>query len=252
MTNRDVIVDAFDALFRARDPDALDRFVAEDYVQHSVDVADGRDGLRALLESLPEGATFELHRVFEDGDLVVSHGTFRGFGAEDFVAFDIHRMRDGKAVEHWSAEQPLVTETASGHSQTDGPTEVTRPEQTEQSRSVVDRFVQRVLVEHDFAAVPEFFDDDRYVQHNPLVRDGVSGLGQAFVELGRQGRAVAYTKRHMLLAAGEFVLSVAEGTSGDRPTVYYDLFRVEDGKLAEHWDVVAEKPSELPHGNGLF
>ncbi|MFH5823971.1 nuclear transport factor 2 family protein [Georgenia sp. AZ-5] len=252
MTNREVIVEAFDALFRARDAAALDRYIDEGYVQHSADVADGREGLRELLDALPQDATFELHRVVEDGDLVVSHGTFRGFGPEDLVGFDIHRMRDGRAVEHWSVEQPVVAETASGHSQTDGPTEVTQPERTEESRALVDRFVQKVLVEHDFASVPEFFDDDRFVQHNPIVRDGVSGLGQAFVELGRQGRSVTYTRRHMLVAEGEFVLSVAEGTFGDRPTVFYDLFRVEDGKIAEHWDVVADKPADLPHGNGLF
>ncbi|MFD1504617.1 hypothetical protein FE374_12615 [Georgenia yuyongxinii] len=252
MSDRDVIRDAFDTLFGSHDASAVDRFVAADYVQHAADVPDGREGLRSLVSAVPAGSSFEVHRIFEDGDLVASHGTLRGVGPDDVVAFDIHRMRDGKAVEHWSVEQPVVASTASGRSQTDGPTQVTRPEATEESRALVDRFVQTVLVEGSLSAVPEFFDGDSYTQHNPLVRDGVSGLGEAFLELTKQGKAVVYTRRHMLIAEGEFVLSVAEGSVGGRPTAFYDLFRVADGKIAEHWDVVAEIPAELAHDNGMF
>ncbi|WP_448072845.1 nuclear transport factor 2 family protein [Georgenia yuyongxinii] len=252
MTNRDIIMDAFDSLFGARDASVVDRYVGADYIQHTAEVPDGREGLRSLVAEVPEDSSFEIHRIFEDGDLVASHGTFRGLGPHDVVAFDIHRMRDGKAVEHWSVEQPLVARTASGHSQTDGPTQVTRPETTEESRALVDRFVQTVLVEGNLSAVPDFLDGEDYIQHNPLIRDGAGALGQAFAELARQGNAVVLTKRHMLIAEGEFVLSVAEGTFGDRPTAYYDLFRVQDGKIAEHWDVVADIPAELAHGNGMF
>lgn len=43
-----------------------------------------------------------------------------------------------------------------------------------------------------------------------------------------------------------------EGVLHGVPTVFYDLFRVENDKLAEHWDIVFAKPDSLPHSNGLF
>ncbi len=57
---------------------------------------------------------------------------------------------------------------------------------------------------------------------------------------------------HHIVADGEFVFTQGEGILRGVPTAFYDLFRVEDGKLAEHWDVVFAKPDTLSHGNGLF
>ncbi len=59
---------------------------------------------------------------------------------------------------------------------------------------------------------------------------------------------------YQVLAQGNFVLAVSEGTFGGAPTSYYDLWRVENGKIAEHWDVmetIAEK-SAWQNQNGKF
>ncbi|MFD9037589.1 hypothetical protein ACFU6M_09755 [Streptomyces bottropensis] len=56
---------------------------------------------------------------------------------------------------------------------------------------------------------------------------------------------------HRIVAEGEFVLTQSEGEFGV-PVAYYDLFRVADGKIVEHWDVIAPIADELPHANGLF
>ena len=55
-----------------------------------------------------------------------------------------------------------------------------------------------------------------------------------------------------LIADGEFVFTQGEGVLHKQPTVFYDIFRVEQGRLAEPWDVVYPKPEQLPHDNGLF
>jgi len=59
-------------------------------------------------------------------------------------------------------------------------------------------------------------------------------------------------KVHRIIAEGEFVFTQGEGLLREEPTAFYDLFRVENDRLAEHWDVVFTKPAELAHGNGLF
>ena len=68
--------------------------------------------------------------------------------------------------------------------------------------------------------------------------DGVSGLNAALAALAEQGIQMVYDQTHMVLAQGNFVLAVSEGTYGGAPTSYYDLWRVENGKIADHWDVM--------------
>ena len=95
---------------------------------------------------------------------------------------------------------------------------------------------------------------DGYIQHNSGIADGVSGLNAALGALAEQGISMVYDEVHMVLAQGNFVLAVSEGTFGGAPTSYYDLWRVENGKIAEHWDVmetIADQ-STWQNQNGKF
>ena len=102
-----------------------------------------------------------------------------------------------------------------------------------------------------------YFDGDAYIQHNTAIADGVSGLNAALAALAalaEQGIQMIYDETHMVLAQGNFVLAVSEGTYGGAPTSYYDLWRVEDGKIAEHWDVMETIADESTwqNPNGKF
>jgi predicted SnoaL-like aldol condensation-catalyzing enzyme len=63
-----------------------------------------------------------------------------------------------------------------------------------------------------------------------------------------------YDKIHQVLGEGSFVLTVSEGTLAHQHTSFYDLFRVENGKLAEHWDTIETIPprNEWKNANGKF
>jgi predicted SnoaL-like aldol condensation-catalyzing enzyme len=54
------------------------------------------------------------------------------------------------------------------------------------------------------------------------------------------------------VAEGNFVLAASEGTFGGNPTAFFDLFRFDNGKIAEHWDVMADIPAKMAHGNRKF
>ncbi len=100
----------------------------------------------------------------------------------------------------------------------------------------------------------KYFDGDIYIQHNTGIADGLSGLGAALAALAKQNIQMIYTTVHQVLAQGNYVLAVSEGTFGGAPTSYYDLWRVENGKIAEHWDVmetIADKES-WQNANGKF
>ncbi len=109
-----------------------------------------------------------------------------------------------------------------------------------------------MLVRGDLSELTEYFADGTYAQHNPQIGDDLAGLGSALQALAQQGIAMAYRQVHRTVAEGEFVFVQAQGSFGPTPTVFYDLFRVANGKIAEHWDVVFPIPADLPHTNGLF
>lgn len=92
------------------------------------------------------------------------------------------------------------------------------------------------------------------MQHNMTIGDGLSGLSVAMKTLVQEGMQMIYTTVHRVLAQGNFVLAVSEGTFGNAPTAYYDLWRIAHGKIAEHWDVIetiAAQPT-WQNQNGKF
>ena len=93
-----------------------------------------------------------------------------------------------------------------------------------------------------------------YIQHNTGIADGLSGLGAALEALGKQGIQMIYAQTYQVLADGNYGLAVSEGSFGGAHTSYYDLFRVENGKIAEHWDVMETIADESAwqNQNGKF
>jgi predicted SnoaL-like aldol condensation-catalyzing enzyme len=250
MDNKELVLKAAGELFGDKDPSAVDRWVAPDYRQHSSLIADGPEALRGLVANLPEGFHYELARVIADGDLVALHGVYHGFGPQPLVAFDLFRVRDGKLAEHWDALTPVVENTASGRSQTDGPAQPAK-ENTDRSRELVKEFAQRILQDADYSVLTDYISTETYLQHNPEAADGLDGFGAAAANWAQQGKNLVYKTVHQVVAEGDLVLLQSEGEFGE-PVAYWDLFRVQDGRIVEHWDVIAPIPAALPHANGLF
>ncbi|WP_328284867.1 nuclear transport factor 2 family protein [Ligilactobacillus ruminis] len=111
-------------------------------------------------------------------------------------------------------------------------------DRTEGNRELVRNFLSDVMEGHHPEKTPEYFDGDTYIQHKTGIADGLSGLGEALDALAGQGIQMIYNTIHQVLAQGNFALGVSEGTFAGKPTSYYDLWRVEDGRIAEHWDVM--------------
>jgi nuclear transport factor 2 (NTF2) superfamily protein/predicted SnoaL-like aldol condensation-catalyzing enzyme len=223
------------------------------YTQHNLAAADGLAGLRVLLAALPEGsAHVSTVRVFEDGDYVFAHTDYNFFGPK--AGFDIFRFENGKIVEHWDNLQETVRPNLSGHGMIDGPTEPRDQDKTYANKELVRAFVDDILVKGRMEKLAGYFDAGKYIQHNPQIADNLSGLGSALQAMADRGITMKYDRVHKVLGEGNFVLAVSEGAFGGKQTSFYDLFRVENGKLAEHWDTAETIPSreQWKNGNGKF
>lgn len=244
--------------FASGDTTVADELMAEGYIQHNLAYGTGREAFKdsvRYLASAPEETTVNNIRAFEDGDYVFLQTVYNFAGAGEQVAFDIFRFdENGKIAEHWDNLASLAEPNPSGHTQIDGAMELKDLDKTEENRTLVKNFLYDVMQGNNLEKTPEYFDGDTYIQHNTGIADGVSGLNEALAALAEQGIEMIYDETHMVLAQGNYVLAVSEGTFGGAPTSYYDLWRVEDGKIAEHWDVMETiaDPSTWANENGKF
>ncbi|MCU4174903.1 nuclear transport factor 2 family protein [Carboxylicivirga sp. N1Y90] len=223
------------------------------YIQHNQGVADGLAGFGALLQQLPAGsAKVNTVRVFEDGDYVIAHTDYNFFGPK--IGIDIFRFEDGLIVEHWDNLQDKVTETASGRTQIDGPREVKDIELTNENKTLVQNLLNDVFFGANPNKITDYISTEQYHQHNPGVKDGLAGLGEALASLAEAGMPMVYEKNHVIFGEGNFVVAVSEGIFMKEKVAFYDLFRMEDGKVVEHWDTIQKilPESEAQNANGKF
>src|ERR1700674_3913610 len=174
------------------------------YVQHTLAVGDGLAGVRALLQAVPKGsATVNTVRVVQDGNLVLAHTDYNFFGPK--VGFDIFRFEDGKIVEHWdNLQETAAKPSPSGHTMLDGPTTASELDKTEANKALLKSYMDDLLQgrRDKFAS---YFDGNSYIQHNPWVADGLTGLVAGLQALAARSSAVKYDKAYKVLGEGTFV-----------------------------------------------
>lgn len=241
MTNKEKAL-ALIETFANGDTEKAKELLAPGYIQHNLAYGTGEEAFLdsvAYLASAPIKTTVNNIRAFEDGDKVFLQTVYNFAGAGEQVAFDIFRFdTDGKIAEHWDNLAAKAAPNPSGHTQVDGYDSLEDLDKTEENRELIKNFLYDVMQGNAPEKTPSYFDGDTYIQHNTGIADGLSGLGAALEVLGKQGIQMIYDKTHQILAQGNYVLAVSEGTFGGTPTSYYDLWRIENGKVVEHWDVM--------------
>jgi predicted SnoaL-like aldol condensation-catalyzing enzyme len=245
------VVDLLKAL-ETGDPKPFSYINPNKYIQHNLDVAEGAAGVAALAKSLPPGTKVNTIRVFQDGEFVFTHTEYNFFGPK--IGFDIFRFEEGRIVEHWDNLQETASQPSpSGHRMIDGLTTATELDRTEANKALMQRYMDDLL-DGRRESFPSYFNGIQYIQHNPWVADTIPGLIAGLQALAAKGQAVVYKKVHKILGEGNFVLVVAEATFGGVPTGIYDLYRIENGKIAEHWDTLQAIPplSDWKNENGKF
>jgi predicted SnoaL-like aldol condensation-catalyzing enzyme len=122
----------------------------------------------------------------------------------------------------------------------------------EANKNTVFEFYEAGLNRKDFDAAAKFFGP-RYVQHNPTAPDGIEGF-KAFLGFLREKFPDSHSEIKRAFADGDYVIlhvhSVRE--KGSRGRAIVDIFKLEAGKIVEHWDVAQEVPEKSANSNGMF
>jgi predicted SnoaL-like aldol condensation-catalyzing enzyme len=122
----------------------------------------------------------------------------------------------------------------------------------ETNKTLVQAFYQKALNERDADAAGASFGD-HYVQHNPSVEDGPAGLRRYPRWIAANFPDARSEVKRVFADEDIVVLHVHRvRTPGTRGDAIVDLFRVEDGKIVEHWDVIQPVPETAANNNGMF
>src|SRR3990167_7715768 len=124
--------------------------------------------------------------------------------------------------------------------------------QLEINKQNVVEFYDKVINQKDFEEASKYLGS-RYTQHNPTATDGPEGL-KAFIQFLRDNYPKAHSDIIRIFAEGDFVIlhvhSIRE--PGTRGRAIFDLFKLENGKIVEHWDAVQDIPEKSANSNGMF
>ncbi len=235
------------------DPESVTVVNEARYIQHNPQTHEGSEGLAALFKRLAQTSPrVNIVRVFEDGDYVFGHTEY-DFATRN-IGFEVFRFEGEQAVEHWDNIQPRQGPNACGRSMVDGPTEVVDLGLTESNRALAGDYIEKVCIERQLDRLEEYVDEVDFIQHSPHIADGLPALRAALEATSGDAPALKYDRLHRVLAQGNFVLSVSEGSRDGVHSAFYDLFRLAKGKIAEHWDTVEAIPprSEWKNNNGKF
>jgi predicted SnoaL-like aldol condensation-catalyzing enzyme len=118
------------------------------------------------------------------------------------------------------------------------------------NKELVTKAYQGLFGDHDASVLDKYFKKD-YIQHNPMAQTGVEGLRGFFYGFGLDKAPKTQVKFLRTAAEGDMVwlYSIANFGQGDNAVV--DIFRIEDGKIAEHWDVMQSIPAKTASGNSM-
>ena len=214
---------------------ALQAHTGARYTQHSTGVGDGKQGFAdffaAFVQRYPV-RNVHIIRAIEDGQYVFLHVLQSlNNGASQWVTADLFDTDDNdRVIEHWDVIQEFQTETQSGCSMIDGPTEVGDLAQTDNNKALVQEFCDCVLIGRQFDKATDFISSKHYVQHHPNIADG-------FATWVKAARAIHYWKVHRLMGQGHFVVTLSHTQIGKSHYCVCDIFRLSSGLIVEHWDV---------------
>lgn len=215
--------------------EAVHKYTGHRYTQHSTGVADGAEGFLAFFEPFvarnPK-REIEILRIFEDGPWVfcTAYQSLND-GAAKWVTMDLfYTGADGLILEHWDTIAPYVEDTKSGADMVGGTRDINPEADTTANKARVLEYTKQVLQEGDHSKLAAFVAPD-VVQHAGSIGTGCDGLA-AWLTSDAAG---SYDMLFQLIGQGDFVVTYGKRHAHGKDVAVFDLYRVSDGKIVEHW-----------------
>jgi predicted SnoaL-like aldol condensation-catalyzing enzyme len=237
------------------DLDGFDAAIADDVIDHAT-YADGSSAsLKAILQRLAGSMKVEVVRMLADHDFVAVQ-VRKTFAGAPFarIEWNVLRFKNGKAVELWSSGEQEAALNASGRSQIDGTTQISESANTDDNKALMRAFFEEVIIGADFSSAAAYYDGSKLIQHDPSAGDGVQAITGYSIGLAKAGTPQVFKQVRLLVGEGDFVLVATDLMQGDKARAYWELYRLEQSKIAERWLVADDiaPASEWKNSFGKF
>ncbi|MEL6134661.1 MAG: nuclear transport factor 2 family protein, partial [Bacteroidota bacterium] len=228
------------------------------YTQHSTGVKDGKEGFIEFFSDFVKRnpkRDIRIVRSMVDGQYVflqayqsLNDGEYE-YVTTDFFDTDEH----DKIIEHWDVISEYTSATPSGYTSVDGPTEIKDLDKTEANKALVRNLIQDGLMKGgDPTKLSQYISEETYIQHNKEVADGLENFQKL---ASMPSRPLNYEEIVLLVGQGNFVATLCKANWNDgtlnQDYAQVDIFRIENGKIVEHWDNVEPVP-EVHANSGKF
>lgn len=246
--NKQIITDFYKKVIGEQDLEYARKIVTENYIQHNPQIKTGKDGFLEAIEFLkkmpkPKNASKPFMRIIADNDYVVVHLSVE-FGGQKKIVLDMFRIEKGLIAEHWDAIQNKSEISLNGNSEIEGPILIENVESTFQNKKVVEDFSNQVLISGNFQILKNFVATD-LIQHNPKINDGLTGFAEYY-------KNIKIRKVHKIIGQGNFVVTQSKAIVNSEEFVCYDIYRLNNGLIIEHWSVSQMIPEITAHNNGMI
>ena len=231
--------------------DVVDKYTGDRYTQHSTGVEDGTEGFKAFFKGFLQRTSkrdIQVIRAIEDGPYVFVH-VFQDIdhGTAKWITTDMFNTDESdKIVEHWDviAAYTEIENTASGNDVIFGEFELKDLDKTEYNKAHVRRFLVEIFQNKNYEKLPEFISTEKYIQHNPNAHNGIEGLETLLTTLNFQYDFVFH-----VMGQGNHVVSYSKVSMNGEEYAVFDIFRLEAGKIVEHWDNIEPIPPRSEWAN---
>lgn len=234
-SNRQIVLECYRKIIRDLDLSLVDEYVSDNYIQHSPTVKDGKAGLLEMLgflKTLPKPAErgpSPIIRTIAEDDMVAVHLDIKFMG-QRVAVIDLFRLVDGKIAEHWDVGQALAAGDDGLITMTNGTTVIDGAAEAGTNKQLIKDFYNDEDAGKYLAA--------GYIEHN-TIRPLLSNIGKD-------------VKLHRIIGEGDFVVAHSEVNKTGNHFARVDIFRIDAGKISEHWSVEQAVPENMAHGNGMF
>lgn len=219
--------------------DMVKKCSGDRYTQHSTGVEDGVEGFmnffKGFIQRNPK-RDIRIVRSLVDGNYVFLH-VYQDLndGAAKWVTMDLFDTNtdDHKIVEHWDVISPYKkpNETASGNDVIFGEFKIKDKEKTEENKALVRRFFVDVMQNKNHEKVGEYISSEKYIQHNPTIPNGIGAVKDFLAT-----QDFNYDFIFKVIGQGDHVVSYSKAIFNGQELAVFDIFRIENKLIVEHWD----------------
>lgn len=236
----------------ARNWDRMRELYADNYVQHSANMTDGKEGVIDLFKSLDYSTlVYERKMTIAEGPYIIGISKARlAPDASELIVVDINFIRDGKSREHWDILMPISGKpNPSGRTPFDSVYKdkiKVDPATIEANKKLVADFFN-VIANQKRADLIRNYLGEPYYQHG----SGPDGAEDVAKDV-RTVFADAEIDTKRIISQNDLVVAHTRVSLAGKAFSRVDIFRARGGKLVEHWSAMQEVPKTMKHSNGMF